>query len=45
MDQVVDEFMEAFEKKDKHLLMEALTALVMHIQEMDEEQDEQGMES
>jgi hypothetical protein len=39
MDQVCDEFMQAFEKKDKGLLMEALKALVLHIQDEDKEQD------
>ena len=40
MDHVVDELMEAFEKKDKGLLMEALRALILHIQDEDQKQDE-----
>lgn len=40
MDMVVDELMEAFEKKDKALLMDALRALVLHIQDEDQEQDQ-----
>lgn len=40
MQQVVSEFMEAFEKKDKALLLEALTALIHHIQDLDEQQDQ-----
>lgn len=44
MDHVVDEFMEAFEKKDKALLKDALKALVLSIMDEDKEQDE-GEES
>lgn len=40
IDQVVDEFFKAFETKDKALLVEALTALVHHIQDLDALQDE-----
>ncbi len=43
MDQVCDEFMSAFEKKDKGLLKEALKALVLHIMDEDKEQDEGEM--
>jgi len=39
LSQVVDELMEAFEKKDKQLLMDALKALILHIQEEDKETD------
>lgn len=44
MSHVVDELMQAFEKKDKGLLMDALKALVLYIQDEDKEQDEE-MES
>ncbi len=37
---VVDEFMQAFEKKDRGLLMDALKALIYHIQDEDKRQDE-----
>lgn len=40
MDQVADEFLQAIEKKDKGLLRDALKALVLHIQDEDQEQDE-----
>ena len=43
MPHIVDEFMKAFETKDKSLLMEALTALVLHIQDMDQEQDKESL--
>jgi hypothetical protein len=41
---VADEFMEAIEKKDKSLLLDALRALVLHIQDEDQEQDSQEEE-
>ena len=40
MQAVAGEFMEAFEKKDKALLIEALRALVHYVQQQDEMQDE-----
>lgn len=40
MSQVCDELMQAFEKKDKSLLMEALKALIFHIQDEDQKQDQ-----
>lgn len=40
MDQVCDELMKAFETKDKALLKEALTALVLDIMDQDKAQDE-----
>lgn len=43
MEQVVDELMHAFETKDKGLLTDALRALVLMIQDEDQEQDE-GMQ-
>jgi hypothetical protein len=44
LDAVVDDFMTAFEKKDKKLLKDALQALCEHLQDMDATQDEQTME-
>ncbi len=43
MSHVVDELMQAFETKDKGLLMDALKALVLHIQDEDQEQDQEMM--
>ena len=40
MQHVCDEFMQAIERKDKAMLMEALRALVLYIQDEDKEQDE-----
>lgn len=37
--QVVDEFMTAVERKDKSMMMEALRALILHIQHEDEKSD------
>jgi hypothetical protein len=37
---VASEFMEAFEKKDKALMLDALRALVLYIQDEDENEDE-----
>lgn len=45
MDAVAQEFMDGMEKKDHKMVLEALKALVFHIQDMDEAQDaemEQG---
>ena len=39
LEHVAAEFMEAIEKKDKGLLVEALTALVLYIKDEDEKQD------
>lgn len=44
LDQVAEEFLKAVETKDKKMMLEALEALVLHIQDMDEEQDQQEME-
>lgn len=44
MGHVADELLEAFEKKDRELLMDALRALVLQIQDEDREQDLGGME-
>ncbi len=41
LDAVVDDLMAAFESKDKALLKSALDALIVHIQDMDQEQDSQ----
>jgi len=38
LDAVADELLQAIEKKDKKLLCDALTALVLHIKDQDEEQ-------
>lgn len=40
MDSVAQELLEGLEKKDKQMVLDALTALVLHIQDMDKEQDE-----
>lgn len=39
LDQVAGELLDAIEKKDKHALMEALEALVLHISDKDEQSD------
>jgi hypothetical protein len=41
MDQVVDELFQAIETKNKQLLRQSLEALVLHIQDMDEQQDQE----
>lgn len=41
IEHVAGELMEAFEKKDKSLMMDALSALVLYIQDEDEKQDEE----
>lgn len=41
MDHVCDELWTAFEKKDKGLFRDALKALVLDIQDQDQEQDEE----
>lgn len=41
LDQVADEFIQAIETKDKKMLVDALEALVCHIQDADEEQDKE----
>lgn len=43
MDQVAAELLEGIEKKDKKMVMDALQALVLHIQDNDQEQDQQPM--
>lgn len=43
LDAVVDDMLEAMEKKDKKLLKSALEALCEHIQDMDVKQDESLM--
>lgn len=43
LDAIVEDVMEAIAKKDKKLLKEAFQALVEHIQEHDEIQDEEEM--
>lgn len=43
LDQVAAEFMKAIETKDKAMMVDALTALVLNIQDQDKEQDEQEM--
>ncbi len=40
MDQVAAEMLEAIEKKDKKMLLDALQALVLHIGDADQEQDQ-----
>lgn len=40
MDKVADEFLHAIETKDKKLMRDALSALVLHIQDEDKKQDE-----
>ena len=44
IDAVAEDMIEAIHKKDKRLLKDALDALVQHIQENDELQDEEDME-
>lgn len=44
MDQVAQELLEGIEKKDHKMVMDALTALVFHIQDADQEQDTELME-
>jgi hypothetical protein len=44
LDMVAQELFEAIEKKDSRAFRDALEALVLHIQDQDEEQDKQ-MES
>lgn len=39
LDAVADELLQAIEKKDKKALCEALQALVLHISDLDAEQD------
>ena|ERR1035437_6153178 len=41
IDQVAGELLQAIETKDKNLLIEALSALVLHIQDEDQESDSQ----
>ena len=43
MSQVWDELLQAIETKDKALGMDALTALVLHIQDEDAKQDQGAM--
>lgn len=43
MDQVADELLTAFQTKDKKMLIEALRALILHIEDEDENQDSEGM--
>lgn len=40
LDAVADEFLQAIERKDKRALREALEALVLHIKDQDDKQDE-----
>lgn len=42
LDAIAEDMIHAFSNKSKEALKEALEAFVSHIQEMDEEQDEQG---
>lgn len=44
MDQVASELLEGIEKKDKKMVMDAIKALVLHIQDEDEKQDSMDME-
>ncbi len=44
LDAVAGDLLHAIEKKDKTLLKSALEALVEHIKEEDEQQDQQSME-
>lgn len=44
MNQVAQELLEGIEKKDHKMVMDALTALVLHIQDEDKEQDMRDME-
>ena len=41
LDAIAEDFIAAFESKNKKLMKEALSALVEHIQSEDQEQDEQ----
>lgn len=43
LDAVAEDLLAAFEKKDKRLVKEALTAFAEHLQSMDEDQDENTM--
>lgn len=43
MSQVWDELIQAIETKNKQMGMDALTALVLHIQDMDQQQDQEDM--
>jgi hypothetical protein len=43
LNQVVDELFEAFQSKNKELGMQALRALVLHIQDEDKKQDQEDM--
>lgn len=43
LDAIVDDLLDAIHKKDKKLLKGALEALIEHIQEQDEYQDEREM--
>jgi hypothetical protein len=43
LDFVASEFLEGIEKKDKSMVIDALRALVLHIQDEDSEQDEKDM--
>lgn len=42
LDQVAAEFMKAIETKDKALMVEALTALVLNIKDQDEQEDKES---
>lgn len=44
LDHVAEEFLQAVEQKDKKMMLEALEALVLHIKDADEKQDELEME-
>lgn len=44
LDSVAQEMLQAIEKKDHKMLLEALTALVLHIKDQDEAQDEMPMD-
>lgn len=39
MDQVMDELFSAFEKKDKALALDALRAIILHVQDEDQTQE------
>lgn len=43
LDSVAQEMLQAIEKKDHKMLLEALTALVLHIKDQDEAQDQEPM--
>jgi hypothetical protein len=45
MDSVAGELLEGLEKKDKQMVMDALTALVLHIGDMDKAQDSDDQQS